>query len=112
MKRVALLALLVLCCLAPIAQAVCTTNTIDIIDEGVPPFTVGVPGSFTLTGCCGTPGYTFTITSGTLPPGITMTAGGTISGTATAPRDNNIVCIKITDSVGCHVTKCFYIHAE
>lgn len=108
MKKVALLALLVLC-LAPIAQAVCN---IDIIDEGIPPFTVGVPGSFSLTGCCGTPAYTFTIHSGTLPAGLTMNSSGTISGTATTAIDDNIVCIKITDSVGCHVTKCFYIHAE
>jgi hypothetical protein len=110
MKKVALLALLLLT-IAPLAQAVCN---IDIIDEGIPPFTVGVPGSFTLTGCCGTPPYTFTITSGTLPPGLTMNSSGTISGTATAPRDNNIVCIKITDSATpkCHVTKCFYISAE
>jgi hypothetical protein len=108
MKKVALIALFLLC-LAPLAQAVCN---LDIIDEGVPPFTVGVYSSFTLTGCCGTPAYTFTIVSGTLPPGITMTPAGKISGTATASTFNNIVCIKITDSVGCHVTKCFYIEAE
>ena len=108
MKKVALLALLLLC-LAPIAEAVCN---IDIIDEGIPPFTVGTFSSFTLTGCCGTPPYTYTITSGTLPAGITMTSGGTISGTATAATFNNIVCIKITDAAGCHVTKCFYIEAE
>ncbi|MEA2490584.1 MAG: hypothetical protein QOH21_2376 [Acidobacteriota bacterium] len=108
MKKVALIALFLLC-LAPLAQAVCN---LDIIDEGVPPFTVGVFSSFTLTGCCGTPGYTFTIVSGSLPAGVTMTAGGTISGTATTAKTNNIVCIRIQDAAGCHVTKCFYIEAE
>jgi hypothetical protein len=92
MKKVALIALFLLC-LAPLAQAVCN---LDIIDEGVPPFTVGVFSSFT----------------GSLPAGVTMTAGGTISGTATTAKTNNIVCIRIQDAAGCHVTKCFYIEAE
>src|SRR5260221_12903789 len=75
-KKVVLLGLLFLA-LTPIAYATCN---IDIIDEFITPFQVGVPGSFTFTPCCGTPPYTFTLYAGPLPPGLTLSAGGTISG--------------------------------
>ncbi|MGA2273974.1 MAG: putative Ig domain-containing protein [Bryobacteraceae bacterium] len=47
--------------------------------------TAGVPYSATLgaTGGYGTGTYTFSLVSGTLPPGITLSAGGTLSGTPT-----------------------------
>ena len=108
MKKAALLALFLLC-LAPFAQATCN---LDIIDEGVPTFTVGTAQSFTFTACCGTPPYTYSIYSGTLPAGLSFSSSGTISGTATTAVDNNIVCFKITDAAGCHLVKCFYVGAE
>jgi hypothetical protein len=103
-KKVALLAVLLLS-LTPIVYATCN---IDIIDEFLTPFQVGVPGSFTFTPCCGTPPYTFTLYAGPLPPGLTLSAGGTISGTPTTAGES-IICVTVTDAVGCHVTKCFYI---
>ena len=63
MKKVVLLGLLFLA-LTSIAYATCN---IDIIDEFITPFQVGVPGSFTFTPCCGTPPYTFTLYAGTMP---------------------------------------------
>ena len=47
--------------------------------------TVGTPYSATLgaTGGYGTGTYTFSLASGTLPPGMTLYAGGTLSGTTT-----------------------------
>src|SRR5438876_804579 len=87
-KKVVLLGLLFLA-LTPIAYATCN---IDIIDEFITPFQVGVPGSFTFTPCCGTPPYTFTLYAGPLPPGLTLSAGGTISGTPTTAGES-IICV-------------------
>jgi len=106
MKRVAVLATVLLLVLAPYAAANC--NTIDIIDEYINPFHAGVPGSFTFTPCCGTPAYTFTLYSGPMPPGLTLGSDGTISGTPTTAGEY-LICVTVTDSLGCHVTKCFYL---
>jgi hypothetical protein len=106
--KVALLALL-LVCLPPFAQATCY---VDIIDEGIPPFPVGTYSCYTLTACCGTAPYNFTIASGTIPVGLSFNGAGKLYGTATTVTTNNIVCIKVTDAASCHVTKCFYIEAE
>lgn len=46
--------------------------------------TVGTAYSVTLSGAGGIPPYTWSITNGTLPAGLTMTAGGVISGTPMA----------------------------
>jgi len=46
--------------------------------------TVGTAYSATLSGTGGIPPYTWSITNGTLPAGLTMTAGGVISGTPMA----------------------------
>ena len=67
--------------------------------------TVGVPfdsGPMTVTG--GTPPYTFSVGSGTLPPGLTLNpTNGDVSGTPTAPGTFTII---VTDSVGNVGTGC------
>jgi len=103
-KKAALLGILLLS-LAPIVYATCN---LDILDEFIPVFQVGVPGSFTFTPCCGTPPYTFSLYAGTMPPGLTLSAGGTISGTPTTSGET-LICVTVTDSVGCHVTRCYYL---
>jgi len=105
MKKVLPLAILLLI-VAPALYSDC--STLDITDEYIPPFTHGVAGSFTFTPWGGTPPYTYSIYSGTLPAGLSLSSGGTISGTPTS-ADFQLVCFTITDSVGCHITKCLYI---
>ena len=62
-----------------------------------PPLT---PYSFTFVATGGTPGYTWAITSGALPPGLgPLTAGGVISGTPTTAGTFTFA-IRVTDSVG------------
>ena len=105
MKKIAVISLLLLS-LGTVAYAVCF---IDFISESVDPFYVGVPGSFQLDVCCGTPGYTFTVHSGSFPAGVSMSSSGLISGTATT-EGYTTVCITVTDSVGCHTTRCYEIY--
>lgn len=60
--------------------------------------TVGLAYSQPLTGASGgTAPYTYTITSGSLPPGITLASNGTLSGTASANGTFNFA-VRATDS--------------
>ena len=104
MKKVAVFAVLLLA-VASIAAAAC----IEILDEFVPPFYVGVPGSHTLSVWGGTPPYTFTLAFGSFPAGVSMSSSGVISGTATT-AGYETPCITVTDSLGCHTTTCYEIY--
>src|ERR1035437_3204714 len=58
---------------------------------------VGSPYATTLAATGGTPGYTWALVAGALPPGITMNAAGLISGGPTAAGTFNIL-VSVTDS--------------
>lgn len=62
--------------------------------------TVGVHYGQTFTGSGGLAPYTFSVTSGTLPAGLTLTAAGVISGTPTAAGTSTFT-IRATDANGC-----------
>ncbi len=59
--------------------------------------TVGTPYSATLTAAGGTPPYTWSIGSGSLPPGLSLTPGGVISGTPSAQGTFSF-SVALTDS--------------
>ncbi len=68
------------------------------VSEALPDFLVGVPYNYTLSGVTsGTTPYTYVLTSGSLPPGISMSSSGVISGTPTT-AGNSSFGIKVTDS--------------
>jgi Putative Ig domain len=102
MRKIAVVTLLLLS-ISAVAYAV------DIIDEGVLPWYVGVPGSYQLTACCGTAPYTFTLHSGSFPSGISMNSSGLISGTSNT-AGYTTACITVTDVNGRHVTRCYEIY--
>lgn len=64
-----------------------------------PAGTVGVAYSQLLTGAGGTAPYTFSVTAGTPPAGLTLSATGTISGTPTLLGTSQFT-IQVTDSKG------------
>jgi hypothetical protein len=63
----------------------------------LPNGTLGLPYTQTLTAHGGLPPYTYTMTAGALPPGITLSTGGVISGTPTAVGASSFT-VKATDS--------------
>jgi hypothetical protein len=71
------------------------------ISNGPPPspVIVGTPYTFTFTGT-GSPAPTFSVTGGTLPPGLTLSSAGVLSGTATSAVTGNFPNITVTASNG------------
>ncbi|MEP7166230.1 MAG: putative Ig domain-containing protein, partial [Ferruginibacter sp.] len=82
-------------------------QTITVTNPGTTTGTAGVAFSqtFTQTGSIG--GSTFTINTGTLPTGITLSAAGVLSGTPTQTGSFPIT-IKVTDGNGCMGTGSTY----
>lgn len=66
----------------------------------LPNTTVGAPYSQQITGSGGTAPYVFTLTSGTLPTGLTLTPAGLIAGTPTAAGTFTFT-IRATDANAC-----------
>jgi len=59
-------------------------QTITLAPTTLPNATLGTPYSQTITASGGTGPYTFAVTSGTLPPGLTLATNGTLSGKPTS----------------------------
>ena len=88
-------------CASGVTPGVCPVIT--LAPPTLPPGTVGVAYSQQITGSGGTAPYTFTVTSGELPPGLTLTPAGLLAGTPT--RGNTFTfTIRGTDANGCFAT--------
>ncbi len=85
---------------APCATpSVCPAVT--LLPPTLPGGTVGVAYSQTITGTGGTAPYTFSLTSGSLPAGLTLTSTGVLSGTPTHVGSSTFT-IRGTDVNGCY----------
>jgi hypothetical protein len=86
-----------------------TCPVITLSPPTLPNGTVGVAWSQTLTGSGGTGPYSFGLTAGTLPPGVTLTQAGLLgllSGTPTASGTSTFT-IRVTDANGCFAERSF-----
>jgi Putative Ig domain/IPTL-CTERM motif len=81
----------------PIAAA---CPVITITPPTAPDGTIGVVYTQTLTATGGTGTPTFSVASGVLPAGLTLTPGGVLSGTPTTAGSSTVV-IQATDGGGC-----------
>jgi Putative Ig domain len=72
----------------------------------LPSGAIGIPYSQSLAASGGLPPYTWSLSSGTLPAGLTLSAAGVISGTPTGAGVSNFV-IQVADTVSKPVTKGF-----
>jgi hypothetical protein len=104
MKRIALVLLLLVCCV-PLASAQ-STCTLTFQTETIPDFVLGQPVHFTIEGVSGTEPYTFTIVDGTLPAGLHMNSHGKITGKPTEIADVTVL-INLTDAAGCMINQAF-----
>jgi hypothetical protein len=84
------------------AQPVCITTTT------VPSGTQHVPYSATLAAVGGTAPYTWSLASGSLPPGLALSPSGMISGTPTVSGSFSFT-VEVTDSVSGTTTQAFTI---
>ena len=69
----------------------------------LPSGTVGVYYNQTITASGGTSPYTFAVTAGSLPPGLSLSSSGVLSGTPTTAGTYGFV-LTATDANGCHVS--------
>ena len=72
----------------------------------LPDATQGVPYNFQLTGRAGCTPYTFTVSSGALPPGIQLQSSGLMNGTATQAGTWNFY-LDLGDNCGFHSQRSF-----
>lgn len=77
-----------------------STPTISITPTTIPVITVGVAYSQTITASGGTAPYTYAITGGSLPTGLSLTANGTLSGTPTAAGPYSFTVTATDSSTG------------
>jgi hypothetical protein len=83
-------------------QPVCITTTT------LPSGTVSVPYSATLASAGGTPPYTYSLSSGSVPPGLALSPSGKVTGTPTV-SGTFAFTIKVTDSARGVATQAFTI---
>ena len=70
---------------------------------------MGTAYSQTLTASGGTPSYTWSIASGTLPAGLSLSSAGVISGTPTTAGGPTSITFMVTDSAAATATKALSI---
>ncbi|WP_051670000.1 putative Ig domain-containing protein [Bryobacter aggregatus] len=81
-------------------QAIAVSSSdLTITTTSVPPVQVGINYFTAFTGAGGTAPYTFSVLGGSLPPGLTLSAAGAVSGTATG-TGSYPVTIRISDQSG------------
>src|SRR4051812_23429581 len=86
-------------------------STLQFLTESLPAFTVGKPSSFKLQATGGTKPYTFRISSGTLPRGLSFNNRGEITGT---PKDagDTTVFFEVDDAASAKATQAFNVEIE
>jgi len=91
------------------ALSIAVTATLTITTSSLPADTVGVAYSQTLAASGGTTPYTWAISSGSLPAGLSLVAGtGAITGTPTTSGTSNFTA-RVTDNVAATATKALSI---
>jgi CSLREA domain-containing protein len=87
-------------CTGSQAYVITIACSLDVQPATLAAGTEGVAYNQTMTAANGTPPYTFAVSSGSLPPGLTLTGAGVLSGTPTAPGTYTFV-IQATDANSC-----------
>jgi uncharacterized protein (TIGR03437 family) len=83
--------------------------TVTLNPNTLPAATVGATYNRSLAPSGGTAPYTFSLTEGALPAGLSLSAAGLLTGTPTRPGDFNF-SVKATDASGCNVTRAYTLN--
>jgi hypothetical protein len=86
-------------------------NPLSLTPATLPKVVATVPYSQALSTTGGTAPYTYAVTAGTLPPGLSI-SGGSITGTATGGMASSSVTIMATDSTGCSVARTYTVDTD
>jgi hypothetical protein len=81
-----------------------TCGTITLTPLTLPRATQNSPYNVSLAASGGTPPYTFTLQTGSLPPGLSLTSSGGLTGSPTA-TGNFTFDVKVSDTAGCSTIK-------
>jgi hypothetical protein len=81
-------------------------STLTFITESLPDFTQNTPAGFQIEAVGGTPPYNFQITQGALPPGLSLSQPGVITGTPTQVADTTAF-VRLSDAANVSVTQAF-----
>ena len=93
----------------PVTLTVSAQQTpLSITSTALPPASVGAPYSATLSATGGAPPYTWSLYSGTLPAGLALSAGGTLSGMPTTAGSSTFTA-QVTDSNSARATQQFTV---
>ena len=87
-------------------------STLTFSTESLPSFTVGQAQTFTIEAIGGTRPYSFGITQGDLPPGLSLNSQGVLSGTPTEAGGDWTIWVKLIDFVNDHVTQAFKVEVD
>jgi RHS repeat-associated protein len=80
--------------------------TLQVTPAALAAPTVGVAYTQTLSATGGSGPYVFAVSAGTLPAGLTLSSGGQLSGTPTAPESRTFT-VQVTDGFGCNATQSY-----
>ncbi len=86
------------------AQVTVSPLPLAITTSSLPPGTVGVPYSQTVAATGGVTPYSWSIASGSLPPGVNLSGAGLVSGTPTA-NGSFAVTLRVTDAASQSATQ-------
>ncbi len=89
----------------------CAVAPLAITTTDLPPGVKGKPYSLKLEASGGVLPYAWSVSQGTLPPGITLDATGTLGGSGTQPGAFSLQ-IKVTDAAKTEVTAAFVLKIE
>ena len=100
----------VLLFVAGAAAAVCN---LEVLDEWVPDGYRGTPYSHQFSAYGGSGSYTWSIYSGSLPAGLSLSSSGLISGTPTTVQ-YTLVYIRVTDTAdpSCTNTRAYFMYVN
>lgn len=93
-----------------IAGSAAANCGLEILDEYIPAGFEDTPYSHQLSGYGGSGSYTWSIWSGSLPPGLSLSSSGLISGTPTT-AGYALVYIRMTDATNssCTDTRAYFV---